>query len=177
MTWRQIALVLIASTVCLTATAETAYNLGVEAWKHKKYEEAARQWILALPTGNVNALNNLGYLYSTGKGVTKDPSRAFQLWTVAARYGHSESQWHIGYAYEHGEGVNQDLIYAYAWYRCAKASASRLKQEATSGTEQAIEDDVTASIRDLEPQLSTEALAHAQDLAQRLIDRYGKASP
>jgi TPR repeat protein len=34
---------------------------------------------------------NLGYLYSTGMGVPKDPGRAFQLWTIAARFGNSES--------------------------------------------------------------------------------------
>ena len=179
MRWRHVALsAAIGISTCLSAAAaETPYNLGVEAWKHKKYDEAAREWALALQDGEVNALNNLGYLYSTGKGVPKDPDRAFQLWTIAARYGNSESQWHMGYAYEHGEGVGQDLVYAYGWYGCALASASRLKHDDASGTERHIEDDAVASLRDLKPQLSSEQLTRAQELTQRLVDRYGQAAP
>lgn len=162
---------------CVSATTESVYNLGVEAWKHKNYAEAARLWTLALPEGNVNALNNLGYLYSTGMGVPKDPERAFQLWTIAARFGHSESQWHLGYAYQHGEGVEADEIYAYAWYLCAQASAARLKLKNSDGTEQTIENDVVASLKELEPQLSATVLGHARELAQKLIDRYGTEAP
>jgi hypothetical protein len=178
MKWRHVALaVALVCASCVSATTESVYNLGVEAWKHKKYEEAARLWTLALPEGNVNALNNLGYLYSTGLGVPKDPARAFQLWTIAARFGHSESQWHIGYAYQHGEGVEADEIYSYAWYRCAQASAARLKRENPDGTEQTIENVAMASLKELEPQLSAAALGHARELAQQLIDRYGTAAP
>jgi uncharacterized protein len=178
MKWHHFALaLLLASATCVAAAAESAYNLGVQAWKHKNYAEAARLWTLALPEGNVNALNNLGYLYSTGMGVPKDQERAFQLWTIAARFGHSESQWHIGNAYQHGEGVEADEVYSYAWYRCAQASAARLKQDNPDGTEQTIENDAMASLKDLEPRLSAEALGHARELAQKLIDRYGTVAP
>jgi len=99
------------------------------------------------------------------------------LWTIAARFGHSESQWHIGYAYEHGEGVAADEVYSYAWYRCAQTSAARLKRENPDGTEQTIEEDANASLKELEPKLSVEALGHARELAQKLIDRYGTLAP
>jgi uncharacterized protein len=178
MRWRYAVLsVVLVSATCISATAESVYNLGVHAWQHKKYEEAARLWTLALPEGNVDALNNLAYLYSTGMGVPKDPSRAFHLWTIAARFGHSESQWHLGYAYQHGEGIEPDGVYSYAWYRCAQASAARLKRENLDGTEQAIENDAMASLKDLEPQLSADDISGAKELAQRLVDRYGTAAP
>ena len=59
---------LIASPVCIGT--ESDYNLGVQAYRTRNYPEAAAQWKKTVARGNVDAMNNLGYLLYYGYGVT-----------------------------------------------------------------------------------------------------------
>jgi TPR repeat protein len=113
---------LIASPVCIGA--ESDYNLGVQAYRVRDYPEAAAQWKKSVARGNVDAMNNIGYLLYYGYGVTKDLDAAIDRWRAASFAGHSEAQWHLGNAYEAGSGVQKDLTKAFAWYRCSEESAS-----------------------------------------------------
>jgi TPR repeat protein len=106
---------------CLLAQAapDTAYNLGVDAYRVKDYTSARQHWAKAVEEGENFALNNLGFLLYEGLGGPPDQARAVELWSMAARRGNNESQWHLAQAFEKGKGVAQSLVDAYAWYRCA----------------------------------------------------------
>ena len=161
----------------LSIAAGTPYNLGVDAWQKKNYVEAARQWSSAALSGDLNALNNLAFLYSSGLGVTRQSDVAARLWRIAAYSGHAESQWHLGTAYEQGNGVPKDIVAAYAWYGCAVESARRRAQEDGSGTEAKIEADARASLAVAKAKLDNSNAARAELLRALLVQRYGTAAP
>ena len=160
-----------------STAAETAYNLGVAAWQKKNYVEAARQWSAAVLTGDLNAMNNLAYLYSNGMGVAHQDAVALSLWQSAAYSGHSESQWHLGTVYEQGLGVSRDLVRAYAWYGCALISTKRNAEGETADVEATIGADAESSLAALKGKLDNEQLARAEVLRAQLVERYGKAAP
>jgi TPR repeat protein len=161
----------------MSAAADPTYNLGVDAWRKKDYAEAARQWSLSVLTGDLDAINNLAYLYANGMGVTQNADAADKLWRLAAFSGHAESQWHLAISYEKGLGVPQDLVAAYAWYGCAIESAKRLAPADASGTEAKIGGDAQASFRAIKDKLDQSRLARAELLRALLVQRYGIAAP
>ena len=66
-------------------------------------------------------MHNLGYLYSTGQGVAKDPA---QLWhRQGAEHGAELSQ-EIGYYYLRGENVPKDPATAAQWFQKAAGQGS-----------------------------------------------------
>ncbi len=161
----------------LAAAADSSYNLGVAAWQKKNYAEAARRWSAAVLTGNLNAMNNLAYLYSNGLGVAHQDAVALSLWQSAAYSGHSEAQWHLGTVYERGLGVSTDIVRAYAWYGCAWASAKRNAEGETADIETKIAADAQTSLAALKGRLDDEQLARAEILRGQLVERYGTAAP
>lgn len=165
-------------TVCQPVRAANgSYNAGVDAWRKKDYPEAAKQWSQAVLTGNIDAMNNLAYLYFYGLGMPARISDAIQLWRVAAFAGESESQWHLGRAYEDGKGVEKDALKAYAWYRCSVHNARRKKDSDKRDIEAGIEQDALKSLQLLESRLSADELQRAGGLADDYIRRYGTAAP
>ena len=55
------------------------------------------------------ACNNLGYAYSIGKGVAKDPNKAAQFYQKACDGGAMEGCFSLGNAYYNGDGVTKNL--------------------------------------------------------------------
>jgi len=170
-----VALALVTSGV--SVAADTAYNLGVDAWRKKDYVEAARQWSQSVLSGDLDALNNLAYLNANGMGVAQNADAAFKLWRIAANSGHAESQWHLGVAYEKGLGVPQDLVTAYGWYGCAIESAKRLALADASGTEAKIGEEAQESLMAIKAKLDKPDLERAELLRTLLVQRYGLAAP
>lgn len=58
---------------------------------------------------NARALNNLGYMYSEGEGVTKDVSRATTYYRRSAALHNKDGLHSLGLAYEYGLGIKKDL--------------------------------------------------------------------
>lgn len=163
--------------VTSTRAAETPYNAGVEAWKKKDYPEAAKQWSQSVLAGNLDAMNNLAFLYFNGLGMTPRVSDAIRLWQTAAYASHSEAQWHLASVYEQGTGVEKDLLKAYAWSRCSIENAARRKVSDKSETEAAIESDARRSLEQITTKLGPSQLDRAKTLANEYLLRYGKAAP
>ena len=154
---------------------ESPYALGAAAFKAQDYQQAAAQWSVAADAGDALAMNNLGFLLSSGMGVEKDQPRAFELWKAAAAAGVAESQFYLGYSFENGVAVAQDLGVAYAWYQCAAQSAQGGTQsgqvqlaKADRHTGQRAQDALAA----LTPRLSTTELERGQALAVECIEKY-----
>jgi TPR repeat protein len=157
---------------------ESDYNLGVDAYRNKNYSEAASQWKKSVARGDVDAMNNLGFLLYYGYGVTKDLDAAIALWRAASFAGNSEAQWHLGNAYETGVGVQRDPVKAYAWYRCSVESAStKVRSKQSFEVETGILKDSRDSLQQLGEKLSALELANGQALADEYIARYAKHAP
>jgi hypothetical protein len=158
---------------CASVPADSEYNLGVHAYQTKNFEDARVHWERAVAEGEVLAKNNLGYLLYYGKGGPKDRERAVALWREAAAGGSSESLWHLGTVYESGGVVPQSSVEAYAWYRCALASAEAREQE--DETEGQIAEDARRSLGQVLARLTPEELSNAQALANEYIAKYARA--
>ena len=153
-------------------STRSSYDLGVDAYVAKQYDEAAQHWERAIAEGHFDARNNLGYLLFRGLGVEQDQARAIALWRESAMAGHSESAWHLGQAYDRGDVVTRDAVEAYAWYRCALASSAARQSMQTRDVESRIAADVRDSIADLMPRLSASDLERAERRAAELVAEY-----
>jgi hypothetical protein len=71
------------------------------------------------PRQLMSAESNLGVLYFTGDGVTKDSLEAVRWFRKAAEEGHDVAQLNLGAMYVNGEGVPQDSTEGARWYRRA----------------------------------------------------------
>lgn len=168
-----LALALAVLSSCATPPArESEYNLGVDAYKAKDYAAARLHWSRAIDAGELSAFNNLGYLLYQGLGGPMDRTRGVSLWQEAAFRGHSEAQWHLGQAHEGGNGAPKSIVEAYAWYRCAVASAGATSE--TNDVEAQILVDARKSLTSLLARLPADQFETAEGLAKRYIERYAK---
>lgn len=60
--------------------------------------------------------NNIGFLYSRGLGVHKDPVEAVRWWEAAASHGSAAGELNLGFALQSGLGVATDEKKAAEWY-------------------------------------------------------------
>ena len=80
----------------------------------KEHIERLQKWSLRNRSW---AQFDLGSLYNRGRGVTKDPKRAFELWKLAADQGHHTAQFNLGFMYKHGKGVIESDEQAFKYYK------------------------------------------------------------
>jgi TPR repeat protein len=62
-------------------------------------------------------MENIGYNFQNGVGVSIDYARAWSWLYDAAVLGSAEAENQLGWMYQHGEGVKADNAEAVAWYR------------------------------------------------------------
>ena len=89
----------------------------------KNNAEAVKWYQKAVEQGDPWAQNNLGLMYSKGRGGSK-LSQAVKLYRMAAEQGHVEAQNNLGLMYSKGRGVQQDFAEAVKWFRKALSKAS-----------------------------------------------------
>ena len=166
--------ILLLASACTTMTVmadETPYNKGVNAWRLKDYAGARQHWTQSIAEGGPDeALNNLAFLLYNGLGGAAQPEKAVELWRKAAALSVSEAQWHLGQAYEDGKGAPSSRPQAYAWYRCAIATAGKRSQG--DATEKEIETLAAESARRLGARLSKQERQQAEAIALELIAKY-----
>jgi TPR repeat protein len=62
------------------------------------------------------AQQNLGDIYSSGRGVPQDFAQALKWYGLAADQGNAFAQNGLGLMYENGQGVPQDIVRAHMWF-------------------------------------------------------------
>lgn len=78
--------------------------------------------------GDAIAQARLGVIYSQGKGVRQDYSKAFYWYQKSADQGLSGAQVTLGISYHKGEGVRQDYSKALYWLRKAADQKNTIAQ-------------------------------------------------
>ncbi len=86
------------------------------------YAAAARIIRLA-KLGDVEAQAQLGWMYSTGRGVPQDYYGAAKWYYRAAVQGHGRAQFELGLLYNKGRGVPRDYVLAYMWLNLSASQA------------------------------------------------------
>ena len=93
-------------------------------------EEAVFWFSRAAEKNHPKALNNLGIMYFTGKGVVKDESKAVVYFLRAAQLGDANAQHNLGLIHETGAGgVPQNTDAAFQWYKKAADNGSELSKQ------------------------------------------------
>jgi TPR repeat protein len=85
----------------------------------QSYDEAFSWYYKAAGDGNAEAMENIGYNFQNGVGVTIDYAKAWSWLYRAAALGSANAENQLGWMYQHGQGVKQDTAEAVAWYRLA----------------------------------------------------------
>lgn len=115
--WHQgIALILFSA---ITAVSAADFMQGVEAYTRGDYPAALAEFNTLAEQGHLDAQNNLGVMYNTGKGVKQDNAAAARWYRQAAERGHRDAQSNLAALYVTGKGVPQDYVLAYAWFNQA----------------------------------------------------------
>ena len=121
--WRTLFSLLFCAGISLAFTpgahAQSSYELGVQAYQAKQYEQARSYWEAAAAEGNVSASFNLGLLLSKGLGGPADPERAASLFRRAAESGLAIGQHNLALAYYTGKGVSRNNEQARIWWERA----------------------------------------------------------
>ncbi|SEN84960.1 Sel1 repeat-containing protein [Roseovarius tolerans] len=100
----------------------TAFNAGDFATAIEKWRRLAEQ-------GDAVAQFNLGTMYESGNGVTRDAAEALKWYRLAAVQGYIGAQNNLSAMYALGRGVPQDIVTAHMWYNIAAAGGSAKGEE------------------------------------------------
>ena len=87
--------------------------------KSVDYAKAMKYYHIAAERGNTDAMNDIGFMYERGLGVTKDDAEATKWYRKAAEQGNASGQNNFGIMYRDGLGVEKDYVEAVKWYRKA----------------------------------------------------------
>jgi len=79
--------------------------------------EALRWYRSAAERGDAGAMNRLGFMYETGRGIAKDEVEAAKWYRKGADGGNAVAMSNLGLAYANGRGVTKDDAEAARWYR------------------------------------------------------------
>ncbi|MGD8940851.1 MAG: sel1 repeat family protein, partial [Gammaproteobacteria bacterium] len=89
--------------------AEQAYDNG-------DYEQAIRLWRQMANQKDPRAQNQLGEMYSKGRGVRRDFSQAEFWFERSAHQGYSDAQYNLASLHRSGRGVRKDPKKAAKWF-------------------------------------------------------------
>jgi TPR repeat protein len=91
------------------------------------------RWNLAAANQeDVEAMNNIGFAYHTGRGVEQNDESAFEWSMKAAEKGKQNAQYMIGMFYEFGRGCEMDLVHAMHWYQKSAAQEYQYAMDAVA---------------------------------------------
>src|SRR5687768_10024349 len=96
------------------------------AYDRANYQTALKVWMEGAMSGDAEAQNNVGEIYSKGLGTAPDYGMAFQWFKKAADQGYGRAKINLGYLYEQGLGVPQDQAMALNLYREASGIQDEL---------------------------------------------------
>ena len=101
------------------AYAGQTFTVANEGWPGEMIGDGLRRLPSALTANVPEGLANLGHLYRVGRGVERDPVRAYALLRRAALFGNDTAALGVAQMLARGEGVETDLVEALAWARFA----------------------------------------------------------
>jgi len=96
-------------------------------------EEGLRWYVKAAEKGSIQAMLDLGDLYSAGSGVPKNPAEAANWYRKAAELGNTYAQYNLGRIFEDGAGVGQNYTESAKWYGRAAEQGHAEAQNCLAG--------------------------------------------
>lgn len=107
---------------------EAPYDRGLAAYNAGDYTTAYELILPLAEHDHPAALNLLGMMYETGKGVREDPGRAVEYYRRGAKLGDIYAQFNLAVSYNTGIGVPMNYRAAVKWYRKAAEQGASFAQ-------------------------------------------------
>lgn len=82
--------------------------------------EAVKWFRAAATQGQSGAKFELGAMYASGQGVTRNHKKAVKWFKAASGQSNARAQYNLGLLFRDGNGVNQDIVLAYKWIKLAE---------------------------------------------------------
>ena len=101
------------------AVANAGYDNAMRLIQAQEYKEAYDLLLILAEGNHVNSQVLLGYMYSNGEGVTKNPKEAVAWWKLAMEEGSIAAIHLLGRSYEFGRGIEQNEKLAVVMYTSA----------------------------------------------------------
>ena len=125
--------------------AQAIFMLG-NNYRHGKFGEALELFVRAGELGHVKAYNNIGYAYSTGKGVEKDKKKANHYYKLAAVGGDVTSRYNLGLDEKKAGNMKRALEHYMMAVECGyENSLKKIQKLYTNG--HATKDDYAKALR------------------------------
>ena len=112
----------VCAVVAFAMAASSSVAGQQRSYMRDPYAAAARV-VRAAENGNIDAEAQLGWMYSTGRGVPQNFFEASRWYYLAAVQGHAEAQFQLGLLYNKGQGVPQDYVLSYMWLNLSASQA------------------------------------------------------
>lgn len=106
------------------AFANAAYDNAIRLIQTEEYKEAYDLLLILAEVNHVESQVMLGYLYSKGDGVEKNPKEAVAWWKLAMEEGSIAAIHLLGRSYEFGRGIEQNEKLAIVMYTSAANAGS-----------------------------------------------------
>jgi uncharacterized protein len=101
--------------------SDTAFRDGLSAFQTGSYDRARAVWGALAEAGDARAQAGLGYMYYTGRGVSRDSARAAELFQRAADKGEPTAQAFLAVMHFQADGLPRNLPLALMWLELAAA--------------------------------------------------------
>ena len=85
--------------LCSSVARADEFDDGVKAYNEGNYTQAIELFRPLAIQGNADAQYSLGFMYTSGKGVTQDSKEAVKWYQLAAEQGHAFAQYYLGLTY------------------------------------------------------------------------------
>lgn len=112
----------------IVAEKASRFDQGVAAYDVGDFAAAYRIWSDLAREDDLAAMRNAAQLLRQGKGVDKNPKKAFELYLEAAEKGLVTAMANVGDMYLAGEGTERNPEAAAAWYARAASAGLSLAQ-------------------------------------------------
>lgn len=109
-------LMLLASIVARSQSADALYEEGKKLYDQKKYEQAFKKLLPAAQKGHKKAQYRVGRCYDKGNGVAEDNAKAFEWYSKSAKQNYHKAQYQMGRCYKKGKGVTKDKTKAFQYF-------------------------------------------------------------
>lgn len=110
----------LATTLISTLALAAPIDDAIQTLDAGRYEEAARKLAPLADSGLAEAQYRLGLLYYTGKGVTENEKKSYELLLKSAKQGHLQAMFHLGNLLTFGQDaarlVADPDVEAARWY-------------------------------------------------------------
>jgi uncharacterized protein len=101
--------------------ADAAFRAGLTAFNEGGYARAQAAWVPLATAGDARAQTGLGFMYYSGRGVTRDSVRAAEFFQRAAEQGEPTAQLFLAQMYFKSDGVPMNAPLAMMWVELALA--------------------------------------------------------